>query len=71
MTTDTLDGPRTRGRGKAYTYADTARILKISKRQVIREVRAGKLKAVTLSPRVSRIFDSELDSYIEAQGAGQ
>ena len=54
----------TRSRGRAHTYEEVSRILKISKRQLIREIRAGALKADRLSERVIRIFDDALDEYI-------
>jgi hypothetical protein len=65
MTTETV--PSTRKRGCGHTYDDVGRILKISKRQVIREVLAGRLQADKLSTRCIRIFDDSLDAYVERQ----
>ena len=64
MTTDTAE-PATRTRGRAHTYDDAAKIFKVSKRQIIREVRSGRLKADKLSDRVIRIFDDQIDAYAE------
>jgi excisionase family DNA binding protein len=66
MTTETLS---TRSRGRAHTLADVSEILKISKRRLIREIRAGRLKAVQFGPHMVRIFDADLDAFI-AQSEG-
>ena len=66
----TTERPGTRNRGRAHRYGDAAQILGISERQVIREVRAGRLKADKLSERVIRIFDDSLDAYVERRRGG-
>jgi excisionase family DNA binding protein len=57
----------TRSRGRAHSYADVAKILQVSEREVIRMVRRGELKADKFSARVVRIFDDSLDAYVERQ----
>jgi excisionase family DNA binding protein len=57
----------TRSRGRAHSYADVAKILGVSEREVIRMCARGDLKADKLSARVVRIFDDSLDAYVERQ----
>jgi excisionase family DNA binding protein len=52
-------------RGRAYQYKHVAEILHCSERHVIRLVQRGELRATKLSGRCTRIFDQDLDRYIE------
>jgi len=58
---------RVRERGRAHRYRDAAKILNVSERQIIRYVRAGKLKADKLSARVIRIFDDSIDAFVAGE----
>jgi hypothetical protein len=59
-----------RSRGRAHRYRGVADILDMSERQVIREVRAGRLKVDYIGPKMPRVFDDSLDEYVKRSQGG-
>jgi excisionase family DNA binding protein len=62
---DLKENPTSRSRGRGHRYQTVAKILDVSVRHVIREVERGKLKVTFVGPRQPRIFDDELDRYVQ------
>jgi excisionase family DNA binding protein len=56
---------RSRQRGRALKLREVAEILGICERTVWRLIERGELRSVTLSGRARRVFDSDLDQYIQ------
>jgi excisionase family DNA binding protein len=56
---------RARKRGRAHKYKDVAEILNCSERHIIRLVHSGELRSTKLSSRCVRIFDEDIEAYLE------
>lgn len=48
-----------------YNVKETAKLLKISERQVWRYIKSEKLKIVKLSPRIIRVSERDLQEFIK------
>lgn len=54
-------------RGDALSYKQVAKKLNASERTIMRLVANGELKATRLSSRTIRIFDADLNAFIEGK----
>jgi len=52
---------------KLYTVEETAKILKVSVRQVWRYVESGKLKVITLSPKTLRFSEENIKEFLRSK----
>ena len=50
---------------KLFTIEETAKILKVSGRQVWRYIESKKLKVIKLSPKTIRIFEKDLEDFVK------
>ena len=52
---------------KLFTVEETAKILKVSVRQVWRYVESGKLKVITLSPKTLRFSEENIKEFLKSK----
>jgi excisionase family DNA binding protein len=52
---------------KLFTVEETAKILKVSVRQVWRYVKSEKLKVITLSPKTLRFSEKDIKEFLESK----
>ena len=52
---------------KLFTVEETAKILKVSVRQVWRYVKSEKLKVITLSPKTLRFSEKDIKELLESK----
>ncbi len=50
---------------KLFNVEETAKILRVSPRQVWRYIESGKLKVIRLSPRILRFTEKNIEDFIK------
>jgi len=50
---------------KLFTAAETAKLLKVSERQIWRYVKSGKLKVIRVSPKTLRFADIDIQKFLD------